>query len=109
MKIQEWPLTHTVHEGLMQLVHQGRALPEAKLKKFETDVEQIKKLLNERIGNTWEIASTKNQHSKLGLTTRKNKKSLPWETMARSMTHGSGGGEEHMYDWASRTIKRLAP
>ena len=108
-KIQEYPLLHAVHSGLMGIVHEGRKEPEAKLKKFDTDTESIKRLLRAKIGRTWKEATRKRSTSNLDLTTRANKKALPWETMAKAMTHGSGGGEEHLYAWVERTVKRLAP
>ena len=108
-KILEYPLTHTVHSGLTRLVYSGRKEPEAKLKKFDSDCNSVKKFLNEMVGDTWKKASKRNQVSKMGLSTRATSNRLPWDAMAKSMTHGSGGGEEHMFVWAARTIKRLAP
>ena len=107
--ISEYPLRHAVHAGLTNLIHEGRKGPEAKLKKFDTDVASIVRLLNEKIGRTWKDVTRKKSNSDLNLTTRATKHALPWETMAKAMTHGSGGGQEHLYDWVARTVHRLAP
>jgi hypothetical protein len=108
-RIAEHRLVSLCHEGLMSVVHADRKDPLAKLKKFDTDCASIKKFLNENIADTWRNATKSRKASKLGLTTRATKNSLPWVTMESSMVRGAGGSDETMYEYVERTVKRLAP
>ena len=95
--------------ALMDFVHQHRAHAVGKLKKMDTDVAQIKAYLRQTIGSTWAEATRANTDSKFGLDVRATVYRKPWETIIRSMTTGSQGGDEHVYDYVSKHIKTYAP
>ena len=95
--------------ALMDFVHENRAAAEAKLKKMDTDVAQIKVYLRQCIGRTWAEASRANSVSKFGLDSRAAQHKKPWDTIIKSMTTGSQGGDEHIYDYVSKHVKAYAP
>ena len=108
-RILDHEFLSTADAGLMDFVHQHRALAVGKMKKMDTDVAQIKALLRQTIGSTWAQATRANMDSEFGLDVRATVYRKPWETILRSMTTGSQGGDEHIYDYVSKHVKTYAP
>ena len=106
-RIQDHDFLSRADNALMNYVHQGRQKATAQMKKMDTDVETIKAHLRNCIGSTWAQATRPNSDSKFGLDSRAVRR--PWETVRKSMSTGSGGGEEHIYDYVSKHVHTYAP
>ena len=108
-RIRDHEFLSTADAALMDFVHQHRASAVDKMKKMDTDVEQIKAFLRQSIGSTWAEASRANMDSKFGIDVRATVHRKPWETIVKSMSAGSQGGDEHIFDYVSKHVKNYAP
>ena len=106
-RIQDHEFLSLADGVLMDYVHRDREHASAKLKKMDTDVATIKSHLRACIGRTWQEATRPNTDSKFGLDSRAVRR--PWETIAKSMTTGSQGGEEHIFDYVAKHVRAYAP
>ena len=97
-------------QELMEFVHENREAERARMKVMDADVDLIVGFLDTTVGKTWNQAIRRKQGgSKFGLDARSEKGKLPWDTIMRSMTTGSGGGDEHVFDYAEKHVKVYAP
>ena len=106
-RIKDHDFLSRADDALMDYVHQGREHAIAKMKRMDADVAAIKAHLKNCIGSTWLQATRSNSVSKFGLDSRAVKR--PWETIAKSMTTGSQGGDEHIYDYVAKHVHTYAP